>query len=49
MVFSPGREMEQFAREAGALVQDGPPRMDDVLALASGHGIEMTRPVEGIA
>ena len=49
VLFAPGREMERFAREAGALALDGPAGMDDVLALASAHGIEMTRPVEGIA
>jgi oxalate decarboxylase/phosphoglucose isomerase-like protein (cupin superfamily) len=49
VIFSPGRAMERFAREAGALALDGPAGMDDVLALASAHGIEMTRPVEEVA
>jgi oxalate decarboxylase/phosphoglucose isomerase-like protein (cupin superfamily) len=48
VIFSPGAEMERFAREAGALARSGTPGMDEVLALASAHGIEMTRPVEGI-
>ena len=49
VMFSPGREMELFAREAGALTVDGSAGMRDVLAVASAHGIEMTRPLEGLA
>ena len=48
VVFSPGAEMEQFAREAGALAQRGTPSVDAVLALAEAHGIEMTRPLDGV-
>jgi len=46
VVLSPGAEMERFIRGAGAL---GAPRMEDVLALASAHGIEITRPLEEVA
>lgn len=42
VVFSPGRPMERFARDAAAL---SAPRSDDVLALAAANGIEITRPV----
>ena len=45
VVLFPGAEMESFVRGAGAL---GAPRMEDVLALASAHGIEITRPVEEV-
>ncbi len=48
VVFSPGTEMEQFARAAGALAQRGTPGVDEVLALAEAHGIEMTRPLNGV-
>ena len=36
-------------RAAGRLGDDGPPRMEDVLALASAHGVEITRPLEEVA
>jgi oxalate decarboxylase/phosphoglucose isomerase-like protein (cupin superfamily) len=42
VVFSPGEQMESFARAA----HDRP---EDVMALASAHGIEITRPVEEVA
>jgi quercetin dioxygenase-like cupin family protein len=42
VVFSPGVEMERFIRAAGALES---PAIEDVLALAGTHGIEMTRAV----
>jgi oxalate decarboxylase/phosphoglucose isomerase-like protein (cupin superfamily) len=48
VVFSPGGEMERFARQAGALAARGTPDVDDVLALASAHGIEITRPLDGV-
>jgi mannose-6-phosphate isomerase-like protein (cupin superfamily) len=48
VIFSPGAGMERFAREAGALAQRGGPGMDEVLALAEAHGIEMTRPLNGV-
>jgi oxalate decarboxylase/phosphoglucose isomerase-like protein (cupin superfamily) len=43
VVFSPGAPMERFVRAAGALAN---PDVQEVLALASAHGIQMTRPVE---
>jgi oxalate decarboxylase/phosphoglucose isomerase-like protein (cupin superfamily) len=46
VIFSPGDAMERFAREAGALAEHGKPEIDEVLALASAHGIEITRPLE---
>jgi len=46
VVFTPGSEMEAFAREAGALTDPGPA---DVMAVAAAHGIEITRGLEGIA
>jgi len=49
VVFAPGAATERFAREAGALAARGPAEMDDVLALAAAHGIEMTRPLEEAA
>lgn len=46
VVFSPGAPMERFVRAAGAL---GKPDVQEVLELASAHGIEMTGPVEASA
>lgn len=43
VVMSPGAMMERFFREAGVLPGDA--GMGDVLALASAHGVELTRPV----
>lgn len=45
VVFAPGAPMERFFRAAAALAADGPPTMDDVLALAARHGVEITRPL----
>ncbi len=45
VVFAPGSEMERFVRAAAASGVGGPPRMDDVLALAARHGMEMAGPV----
>jgi oxalate decarboxylase/phosphoglucose isomerase-like protein (cupin superfamily) len=45
VTFVPGEALEHFARAAAASAADGPPRIEDVLALAERHGIEMTRPV----
>jgi len=42
VVFSPGAEMEAFLRAAGALAE---PSVEEVLALAERHGIEMAGPV----
>ena len=44
VVFSPGAGMERFLRAAGALEA---PERQAMLALASAHGIEFTRPLEG--
>ena len=41
VVFSPGTEMERFLRAASELTARGEPRIEDVLALAERHGIEM--------
>ncbi len=49
VVLTPGAAMEGFAREAAALAARGRPRMEDVLALAAHHGIEMTRPLAEVA
>jgi oxalate decarboxylase/phosphoglucose isomerase-like protein (cupin superfamily) len=46
VVFTPGAEMERFARAAAELER---PEMEDVLRLAAEHGIEMTRPVAEVA
>jgi mannose-6-phosphate isomerase-like protein (cupin superfamily) len=45
VVFAPGAGMEGFARAAGALATGGPPRMEEILAVAECHGVEMTRPL----
>jgi hypothetical protein len=37
--------MEAFARAAAALAARGRPRMEEVVAIAGAHGIEMTRPL----
>ncbi len=49
VVLTPGGPMEGFAREAAALAAQGRPAMEDVLALAARHGIEMTRPLAEVA
>lgn len=46
VVFSPGETMERFARAAGDLSQDRVPGVEQVLALAKAHGIEITRSIE---
>jgi hypothetical protein len=45
VVFAPGTDMERFVRAAGQLATTGPPRIEDVLALAERHGITMAGPV----
>ena len=45
-VFSPGEEMEGFARAAGNLGSERPPSEDEVFALAEAHGIAITRSIE---
>jgi len=37
--------MEAFARSAAALADEGPPQVTAVIAAATRHGIEMTRPL----
>jgi mannose-6-phosphate isomerase-like protein (cupin superfamily) len=37
--------MEAFVREAGAMVAAGPPEIEEVLAVAGRHGVEITRPL----
>lgn len=44
-VHAPAGPMEAFTREAHALAAGGEPRMEDVLAVAERHGIEMLGPV----
>lgn len=41
VIFAPGAAMEAFVREAGTLAEHGPPRPEDVMALAARHGTEM--------
>jgi hypothetical protein len=41
VAFSPGLEMESFARAAGVAERD----LDRLLMLAARHGIEITRPL----
>lgn len=48
VIFTPGTQIEHFMRAAGALAASEPPSMDDVLALAARHGIEMTGPVPAL-
>jgi oxalate decarboxylase/phosphoglucose isomerase-like protein (cupin superfamily) len=45
VVFAPGAGMERFIRAAGALAAGGTPAIEDVLALAAAHGVELTRPI----
>ena len=46
VVFSPGAPMERFARAAAELGRDRPPSPEEIVALAEGHGIEITRSIE---
>jgi hypothetical protein len=45
VVHAPGEPMEHFTRAAVALAADGEPSIDDVLAVAEQHGIEMLGPI----
>ncbi|MEV0354944.1 cupin domain-containing protein [Nocardia sp. NPDC050697] len=45
VVHTPGATMENFSRAAAALAADGPPAMEQVLALAQRHGIELLGPI----
>ena len=49
VTFAPGAEMERFVRAAGELGADGPPDVDDVVALAEAHGVSITRPLSEVA
>jgi len=49
VVYSPGERMEAFALAAARLAQDGPPSMERLFEVAAEHGIEITRPLEGLA
>jgi mannose-6-phosphate isomerase-like protein (cupin superfamily) len=44
-MFAPGAELERLARAAAARSAPGP---DEVIALATAHGIEFTRPVSEV-
>jgi mannose-6-phosphate isomerase-like protein (cupin superfamily) len=44
-VHAPGAPMEGFTRAVAELGQEGPPSMDEVLAVASKHGIELLGPI----
>jgi mannose-6-phosphate isomerase-like protein (cupin superfamily) len=46
VVFSPGSDMERFVRAVGDLREPG---IEEVLALAAAHGVELTRPLEEVA
>ncbi|WP_210767641.1 cupin domain-containing protein [Cellulomonas humilata] len=47
VVHAPGPPMEGFSRAAAALAAQGSPSMEDVLAIAAEHGIELLGPVPG--
>jgi oxalate decarboxylase/phosphoglucose isomerase-like protein (cupin superfamily) len=47
VVFAPGAEIERFLRAAGDLTAQGETGMENVLALAARHGIEMAGPAPG--
>jgi mannose-6-phosphate isomerase-like protein (cupin superfamily) len=49
VAFTPGTRMERFLRAAGELAAHGTPRVEDVLAVAQAHGVEITRPLEAVA
>jgi oxalate decarboxylase/phosphoglucose isomerase-like protein (cupin superfamily) len=44
VVFTPGTQIEGFLRTAGGLAPGSTPSMEDLLALATRHGIEITGP-----
>jgi len=45
VVFTPATAIERFIRRAATLATTGMPRIEDVLALAEQHGIEMAGPL----
>lgn len=49
VVHSPAAVMEGFSRAAAALADRGTPTIDDVLALAKRHGVELLGPVPSLA
>lgn len=49
VVHSPAGPMEGFSRAAAALAATGPPTMEQVLALAEEHGVELLGPIPAIA
>ena len=48
VVHAPGLPMEGFCRAAAVLAADGRPSMDDVLAIAAQHGIEILGPIPAL-
>lgn len=48
VVHAPGPPMEGFSRAAAALAAEGSPSMDDVLAIAAQHGIEILGPIPSL-
>ncbi len=48
-VHSPAATMEGFTRAAAALAATGTPSMEQVLALAEEHGVQMLGPVPAVA
>jgi len=49
VVHAPGAPMEGFSRAVAAAATDGDPGIEDVLAIAARHGIELLGPVPGPA
>jgi mannose-6-phosphate isomerase-like protein (cupin superfamily) len=47
VVHTPGRPMESFVREVGAMAVDGPPAMEDAMRVAMQNGITMLGPIPG--
>jgi mannose-6-phosphate isomerase-like protein (cupin superfamily) len=45
VVFTPGTAIERFIRQAATLAAAGPPDIEEILALAEQHGIEMAGPL----
>lgn len=47
-VHAPGGPMEGFTRSAAQLAADHPPRIEEVLAIAERHGIELMGPIPDV-
>jgi oxalate decarboxylase/phosphoglucose isomerase-like protein (cupin superfamily) len=45
VTFAPGAPMERFVRDAAGLAEAGPPSVEDVMAVAARHGVEMAGPI----